>query len=303
MKENQTLLFPRPLQKGDKIAFCSPAGAVKAVYVEEAVEALGKQGWEAIIMPHALGKNGHYSGTADERFDDLEKAFTDPDVRAIICSRGGYGAVHLLERLARLPLEETPKWLIGFSDISALHALLTSRGIASIHAPMAKALADHGGDNADNRALLDFLAGEGLEYSLDPSPMNRPGDATGLLVGGNLSVISDLVGTPFDVIKPRRILFIEDVNEPIYKIERMLYQLRLSGVLADLAGLIVGKFSGCAPDADFASVNNIVADLTRDYSYPVAYDIPVGHVTHNIPLVCGAACSLSVGESSVEISQ
>ncbi|MEF2753246.1 MAG: LD-carboxypeptidase, partial [Muribaculaceae bacterium] len=184
-----------------------------------------------------------------------------------------------------------------------LHALLTSRGIASIHAPMAKALADHGGDNADNRALLDFLAGEGLEYSLDPSPMNRPGDATGLLVGGNLSVISDLVGTPFDVIKPRRILFIEDVNEPIYKIERMLYQLRLSGVLADLAGLIVGKFSGCAPDADFASVNNIVADLTRDYSYPVAYDIPVGHVTHNIPLVCGAACSLSVGESSVEISQ
>ncbi len=297
------MIIPRSLGPGAKIAIVSPSSIIKPQNVYNALPVLRDRGWEPVVSPHAFDRHGSFAGTADNRYSDLADALTDPGVDAILCSRGGYGAVHLLERLARLPLEETPKWLIGFSDISALHALLTSRGIASIHAPMAKALADHGGDNADNRALLDFLAGEGLEYSLDPSPMNRPGDATGLLVGGNLSVISDLVGTPFDVIKPRRILFIEDVNEPIYKIERMLYQLRLSGVLADLAGLIVGKFSGCAPDADFASVNNIVADLTRDYSYPVAYDIPVGHVTHNIPLVCGAACSLSVGESSVEISQ
>lgn len=297
------MIIPRSLGPGAKIAIVSPSSIIKPQNVYNALPILRDRGWEPVVSPHAFDRHGSFAGTADNRYSDLADALTDPGVDAILCSRGGYGAVHLLERLARLPLEETPKWLIGFSDISALHALLTSRGIASIHAPMAKALADHGGDNADNRALLDFLAGEGLEYSLDPSPMNRPGDATGLLVGGNLSVISDLVGTPFDVIKPRRILFIEDVNEPIYKIERMLYQLRLSGVLADLAGLIVGKFSGCAPDADFASVNNIVADLTRDYSYPVAYDIPVGHVTHNIPLVCGAACSLSVGESSVEISQ
>lgn len=297
------MIIPRSLGPGAKIAIVSPSSIIKPQNVYNALPVLRDRGWEPVVSPHAFDRHGSFAGTADNRYSDLADALTDPGVDAILCSRGGYGAVHLLERLARLPLEDTPKWLIGFSDISALHALLTSRGIASIHAPMAKALADHGGDNADNRALLDFLAGEGLEYSLDPSPMNRPGDATGLLVGGNLSVISDLVGTPFDVIKPRRILFIEDVNEPIYKIERMLYQLRLSGVLADLAGLIVGKFSGCAPDADFASVNNVVADLTRDYSYPVAYDIPVGHVTHNIPLVCGAACSLSVGESSVEISQ
>lgn len=297
------MIIPRSLGPGSKIAIVSPSSIIKPQNVYNALPVLRDRGWEPVVSPHAFDRHGSFAGTDDNRYSDLADALTDPEVDAILCSRGGYGAVHLLERLARLPLEDTPKWLIGFSDISALHALLTSRGIASIHAPMAKALADHGGDNADNRALLDFLAGEGLEYSLDPSPMNRPGDTTGLLVGGNLSVISDLVGTPFDVIKPRRILFIEDVNEPIYKIERMLYQLRLSGVLADLAGLIVGKFSGCAPDADFASVNNIVADLTRDYSYPVAYDIPVGHVTHNIPLVCGAACSLSVGESSVEISQ
>ena len=297
------MIIPRSLGPGSKIAIVSPSSIIKPQNVYNALPVLRDRGWEPVVSPHAFDRHGSFAGTADNRYSDLADALTDPGVDAILCSRGGYGAVHLLERLARLPLEDTPKWLIGFSDISALHALLTSRGIASIHAPMAKALADHGGDNADNRALLDFLAGEGLEYSLDPSPMNRPGDATGLLVGGNLSVISDLIGTPFDVIKPRRILFIEDVNEPIYKIERMLYQLRLSGVLADLAGLIVGKFSGCAPDADFSSVNNIVADLTRDYSYPVAYDIPVGHVTHNIPLVCGAACSLSVGESSVEISQ
>lgn len=296
------MIIPRSLGPGAKIAIVSPSSIIKPQNVYNALPVLRDRGWEPVVSPHAFDRHGSFAGTADNRYSDLADALTDPGVDAILCSRGGYGAVHLLERLARLPLEDTPKWLIGFSDISALHALLTSRGIASIHAPMAKALADHGGDNADNRALLDFLAGEGLEYSLDPSPMNRPGDATGLLVGGNLSVISDLVGTPFDVIKPRRILFIEDVNEPIYKIERMLYQLRLSGVLADLAGLIVGKFSGCAPDADFASVNNIVADLTRDYSYPVAYDIPVGHVTHNIPLVCGAACSLSVGVSRSEKS-
>ncbi len=246
------MIIPRSLGPGAKIAIVSPSSIIKPQNVYNALPVLRDRGWEPVVSPHAFDRHGSFAGTDDNRYSDLAEALTDPEVDAILCSRGGYGAVHLLERLARLPLEDTPKWLIGFSDISALHALLTSRGIASIHAPMAKALADNGADNADNRALLDFLAGEGLEYSLDPSPMNRPGDATGLLVGGNLSVISDLVGTTLRRSSNRAAFFFHrGCNEPIYKIERMLYQLRLSGVLADLAGLIVGKFSGCAPRRRF----------------------------------------------------
>lgn len=296
MKENQTLLFPRPLKKGDKIAFCSPAGAVKAVYVEEAVEALGKQGWEAIIMPHALGKSGHYSGTADERFDDLEKAFTDPDVRAIICSRGGYGVVHIMDRLDRLDLRSNPKWVVGFSDISALHALMHSKGIASVHGSMAEHIR-LGDSDPDNAALFAVLRGERPVYTFPSHDFDRCGIATGKLVGGNLAVLAELINTPYDMIKPGTILFIEDVAEPIYKIERILYQLKLSGVLAKLGGLIVGQFTDYKPDESYNTMEEMIRDMVAGYKYPVAFNAPIGHVFHNIPLIESAKVTLKVSPS------
>jgi len=264
---------------------------------------LNSRGWEVITGDHTFDRHGTFAGTDEARLADLSAALTNPAVKAIMCSRGGYGAVHLLSGLDKLPLENNPKWLIGYSDISAIHALLTSRGIASIHAPMTKHIADNGVDDPDTRALFDILEGTGVEYTLSPDSHNHEGEASGMLVGGNFSVIADLIGTPWDVIKPGRILFIEDIGEPLYKIERMIYQLKLSGVLDTLAGLIVGKFSGCAPDVDFPSATELIARLTEDCTYPIAFEVPVGHVAHNIPLICGAGCTLTVSGGEVSIIQ
>lgn len=297
------MIIPPSLTQGDTIAVVSPSGIVRPQNVYKALPVLQERGWNAVVGVHAFDRHGTFAGTADNRYGDLAGALTDPSVKAVMAARGGYGAVHLLERLSQLSLEENAKWVIGFSDISALHALLTSRGIASIHAPMTKHLADHGADNDDSRSLFAILEGEGIDYTLDPDPYNHEGEATGLLVGGNLSVIADLIGTPYDVIKPGRILFIEDVGEPLYKIERMIYQLKLSGVLDNLAGLIVGKFSSCAPDADFSSATELIADLVKDCDYPIAFNVPVGHVTHNIPLICGAGATLTVNPDAVTIVQ
>lgn len=296
-------MLPPPLKPGDTIAIVSPSSIIKPQNVYRALPTLRDQGWETITGEHAFDRHGTFAGTDRARLADMTMALTSPDINAVLCSRGGYGAVHLLEQLDRLPLEDTPRWVIGYSDISAIHALLTSRGIASIHAPMAKHIADHGADNPDTAALFAILRGEGVEYRLDPDPCNHEGEASGMLVGGNLSVIAGLIGTRWDPVQPGRILFIEDVGEPLYKIERIIYQYRLSGVLGRLAGLIVGKFAGCSPDADFPSATRLIADLVKDYSYPAAFDIPVGHVTHNIPLICGAGCTLSVTPTEVTIIQ
>lgn len=286
-------IFPRPLKKGDKIAVCSPAGPAKIPNVEGAVEVLRDEGWDPVVMPHALGKEGAYSGTADERFDDLSSAFADPSIRAILCSRGGYGVVHNLDRLAALPLTGDPKWVIGFSDISALHALMASRDIASIHASMAEHIR-RGPDDPDNSALFAMLRGQRPAFSFPSHPFDRPGIAEGTILGGNVAVLADLISTPFNIIRPDTILFIEDVSEPIYKIERILYQLRLNGVLPTLRALIVGQFTDYHPGESYNDMESMIRDMTAPYRYPVAFGAPIGHVEHNIPVIENAHVTLKV---------
>ena len=288
--------FPRPLRKGDKIAICSPAGAIAPEKVEGAVEVLRAKGWEPVVMPHALGHHGNYSGTPAERFGDLRAAFDDPEVRAILCSRGGYGVVHILEELDDLPLADDPKWVIGFSDISALHALMARKGVASIHSSMA-AQVMLGLDNEDNISLFSILEGARPAYTFDGHDLDRPGVASGTLVGGNLAVLAELINTPYDLIKPDTVLFIEDVAEPIYKIERILYQLRLSGVLGRLKGLVVGQFTEYKPDDNYDDMETMIRDAVRDYDFPVAFGAPIGHVDHNIPLIESAKVTLKVSPS------
>lgn len=288
--------YPKPLRKGDKIAILSPAGPVNPDYVAGAVDQLKAHGWNPVVMPHALGRSGNYAGTDDERYDDLEAAFKDPDVRAILCSRGGYGVVHLLDRLGKLDLAADPKWVIGFSDISAMHALMHSQGVASIHAPMAQQIRK-GTDDPDTASLFAILEGERPVYTFPAHSYDRPGIAVGQLLGGNLAVLADLVDTPYDILLPDTILFIEDVSEPIYKIERMLYQLRLSGVLPKLRGLLVGQFTETKPDASYKHMYDMIRDMTAPYNYPVAFDVPIGHVDHNIPVIEGAEVTLKVSPS------
>ncbi|MDE6453740.1 MAG: LD-carboxypeptidase [Muribaculaceae bacterium] len=301
MDLNRPATIPAPLHDGDKIAILSPSGPVDSALVLSAADTLRSQGFVVEIMPHALGKVGHYAAADSDRLADLRAALTDSTVRAIMCSRGGYGAVHLLDSLSTLPLEQDPKWLIGFSDISALHALLANRGIASIHGNMCKHMALGPADD-DNATMLAMLRGYKPVYHFEGDSLNRAGSATGRLLGGNLAVIADLINTPYDVIKPGTILFIEDVDEPVYKTERIIYQLRLSGVLPKLAGLIVGQFSGSRPNDSYATTEQMIADMVAPYSYPVAFNVPVGHVDHNVPVIQSAEVRLDVSAGQTVLS-
>lgn len=292
-KKQEKTVFPKPLRKGDLIVICSPAGPIAEEKVYGARDVLEDQGWCVRIAPHTLGKWGNYSGTDQERYDDLEAALLDPEVRAIICSRGGYGVVHLMERLSKLDLKKDPKWIVGFSDISALHALMASNNISSVHASMAAHIMK-GANDPDNAALFNILSGVREAVSFPASSYDRPGIATGRLIGGNLAVLADLIDTRFDVFRPDTVLFIEDVSEPIYKIERILYQLRLSGVLPNLAGLIVGQFTEYKADNSYKTMEQMVSDMVAPYSYPVAFQAPIGHVDHNIPVIENAKVTLKV---------
>lgn len=290
--------FPRPLSKGDKIVFVSAAGIPDRKAVEKAVKVLENEGWKVEVSPNALGEWGTYSGTPEQRYSDLADAFADNDVRCIISCRGGYGAVHLLDRLDRLDLAKDPKWVVGFSDITALHALMSKKGIASIHGSMASHIA-LGPEDPDNSAFFRILRGERPNFTFPGTAYDRLGTAEGILLGGNLAVLADLVSTPFDIAKKDTILFIEDVSEPIYKIERILYQLRLNGVLPNLRGLIVGQFTDYKPSPNYEKMEDMIHDMVAPYTYPVAFNAPIGHVDHNIPVIEGAHVTLKVTANEV----
>lgn len=299
----QPILSPRPLSRGDRVAIVSPAGIIKPQMVYNCLPVLADQGWAAYVGENTFNRYGTFAGTDEERYRDLETALLDPDTRAIFCSRGGYGAVHLLERLDKLPLRDDPKWIVGYSDISALHALMTKHGIKSVHAPMCKHIATNRGRDEDSQALFRVLEGGGQQRVGALHPLNRAGRAEGLLVGGNLAVIAGLISTGFDVIRPGRILFIEDIAEPIYKVERILYTLRLSGVLGSLAGLVVGQFTDYAPDRGSRTMEEMISRMVADYDYPVAFNFPFGHVDHNVPMLCSSTVRLDVDGVSASLTE
>lgn len=288
------LIIPEPLRPSDKIAIASPSGAVKPVLIDALVQLLADAGFAPVVMPHAKERLGSYSASQADRFADMASAVADRTIRAIMCARGGYGAVHLIPSLESLSLRANAKWLIGFSDISALHALWSSYGIASIHGPMARHLTVNGLDHPGTRALIDMLMGRSVTVSAPPHPLNRPGSAQGILLGGNFAVLEGLVNTPYDMLRQDSILVLEDINEPIYKVECMLWQLRLSGVLPSLRGLIIGNFKGANPDPNHESIEQMIAAMVAPYSYPVCFGAPVGHILENMPLRLSAPASLTV---------
>lgn len=315
---------PSPLRPGDRIAILSPASIIDPALVEGACRTLSAWGFVPEVAPHALGSCGSFSGTRAERLADLRSALADPGVKAILCSRGGYGCVHLLDNLAADPaLWRSPKWLIGFSDISALHALWGAKGIPSVHSSMAKHLT-LGPDDDLNRRLLAILtrnpeccatgmaepacpATEGAtpevyfpevswQAPAEIAPFCRPGTATATLAGGNLAVISALQGTPYSSIRPGTILMVEDIAEPIYKVERIFYQLRLSGVLGQLAGLIIGQFTEYRPSRDHNTMEEMLSQFSDDLpaGAPVAFSAPFGHIDRNYPLLLNTTATLTV---------
>lgn len=306
------IIIPASLKNGDKIALISPATIVKEEYVTGAAEMLRQEGFEVVVMPAALGPaDGSYAADFESRLADLRQALLDPEVKCIFCARGGYGCVHLLPYISADEIRSNPKWLAGFSDISALHALWLKSGVASLHAPMAKHLTLLPSDDPATVAMLSILRGEKpIDYKLPTSPFSRKGEAAGRLQGGNLAVLNGLAATPYDILKVDEdeevILFIEDIAEAIYAVERMLLRLYLSGVLTRIRGLIVGQFTDYRPDRNHNSMEEMISSLLVRCgidSIPVAFNFPIGHVDFNLPMIEGERVRLKVTEDYTSLEK
>ncbi len=297
-----TLRFPPFLEKGDKVTILSPSGKIDKNFLLGARKRLESWGLQVVMGKHAAGSSGRFAGTVKQRLADFQKALDDEKVKAIVCSRGGYGAVHLIDKLDFTAFKEHPKWLCGYSDITLLHELFQSEGYASLHSLMARHLAVEPEEDICTQAFKNLLFGQLPDYICGGHKLNRKGKATGMLRGGNLSVLYGLRGTKYDIPAKDTILFIEDIGERPYHIDRMMNNLKLGGVLERLSGLIVGQFTEYEEDLSMGGeVYQLIADAVKEYDYPVCFDFPVGHVKSNYPLVCGSLVELEVTKKVTEL--
>ena len=280
------------------IRIVSPSGVIDPSYIDGASARLRAWGYQVSEGAHARAQWGRFAGTDAERLSDLISALQDPTVDAILCARGGYGLQRILDRIPAIT-----KPIIGFSDITALHQWSGLNGQASLHGIMCKHIATLPEESEPIQALRKALAGEAIEYTWASHPLNNPGHACAPIVGGNLSVLYGLQGTPFGLSKfsyQFPILLIEDICERHYHIDRMMRNLRMSGVLAHLSGLIVGQFTDCEDDELMnGTVLETIKEVVADYDYPVLFNAPIGHVSHNLPVWLHRHATIDSGTDSV----
>jgi len=290
------------LKPNDQIRIVSPSGVINPEFIDGAKKVLTSWGLNATEGQFARGEYGRFAGTKEQRIADLQAALDDTEVKAILCSRGGYGLAQIIDKLDFSKFAQSPKWLIGFSDITILHNVITNLGIPSIHGIMAKYLTELPADSNQISSLKNILLGTLPTYSVQPHESNRMGAASGKLVGGNLSVLMALRGSRFDLQYENSILFIEDIAEQPYHIDRMMQNLRFSGALTHIKGLVVGQFTDCDEDPRMMqTVTEIIADSVKEYDYPVCFNFPAGHVDYNLPLVLGANSELNVNKSESKL--
>lgn len=298
---------PSSIEHNDKAVIVSPAGRIDKVHLYNAAAILNSWGLKPIIAAKAFGEAGRFSGSVNERLNDLQQAFDDPLVKVILCARGGYGTLHLLRDLSFKKIKAAPKWLIGFSDITALHAALQLHGISSIHGPMVKHFSEEGPEDRSINEIKAILSGSSPDYKIPITKynsLNRQGTAVGKLFGGNLSVFSAIVGSKFVKIPAKGILFIEDIGEAPYRVDRMIFQLKLAGLFDRIAGFIVGQFTQYEEDSEmYLPLYESIAEALKEYNFPICFDFPVGHVKLNLPLIMGETAQLVVDKDFVEFKQ
>ncbi len=293
---------PDYLKAGDKVALISPSYFTPMENVEKTADVLRSWGLEPVIGPN-VGKVevGRYAGTTEERISDIRWALDQPDVKAIICNRGGYGSIHLINELTLEELASAPKWFVGFSDISTLHGLLTRAGVMSIHGTMSSFLAG-GGTDANSTLLRDLLMSRVPRYDLPAHPANIEGQASGVLVGGNLCTFVPNLGTQADATMGRDlILFIEEVEESMHNIDRQFNILAMNGVLSRCRGIILGEFTDCGHEFTYDSVESMLHTYLVKYNIPVVCGFPAGHGTVNLPLIMGAPVTIDVRNDGATI--
>jgi muramoyltetrapeptide carboxypeptidase len=292
------MTLPPSLRPGDTIAIICPAGYMPRERAQTCIDTLQQWGYIVKIGSTLGGASDNYfSGNDDDRLADLQAALDDRDVKAILCGRGGYGLSRIIDRIDFSRFRQSPKWIIGYSDITVLHSHIEANfNIATLHAPMAAAFNDGGAEDRYVLSLHQALTGGRNTYVCPSHPFNRVGQATAPLTGGNLALLAHLVGSSSAVGTEGKILFLEDVGEYLYNIDRMLRQLKRSGRLDRLAGLLLGSFSELKDtNRPFgATVEEIILDCIKEYDYPVAYGFPVGHDGANFALKISVPYELSV---------
>ncbi|MDQ7949583.1 MAG: LD-carboxypeptidase [Pedobacter sp.] len=303
--------IPAYLSPGDTIGITCPAGYITLAEIEPAVAQMKSWGFNVVIGKTVGARNFTFGGTDLERLTDLQQMLDDPDIKAIMCARGGYGAVRIVDELDFGKFKKSPKWIIGFSDITILHCHINSNHhIATLHSKMCNsfpsdwALADPIQIETIN-SIQQALKGEKMKYTAQAHPNNKMGSATAELIGGNMRCIENLGGSSSEITTAGKILFVEDTGEQLYSIDRMFYNLKRSGKLDQLKGLIVGGFK-LKKDEDFSfgrSVVEIVLDITRTYGFPVGFNFPVGHQVANFALKCGVKHHLEVSEAGTILTE
>lgn len=297
------MICPPQLIPGDTIALVSPAKAIESSYIEFARSYLEQHGFNVLVGANAAKEYRYFSGTDMDRASDLQWAIDHPDVKAIICNRGGYGAIRLFDLVNWANLLREPKWILGFSDITNFHCLGLKLGIETVHSSMPLNFQENSPESLES--ILNVLHGKQNEYIWNTHPSNKAGMATGNVVGGNLSILYSLLGTPYSPNYENAILFIEDIGEQVYHLDRMLWAFKFVGVFDRIAGLIVGGMTDMKDTATATqwTVDELILEHTKYHSFPIAFEAPVGHITDNRAFICGREATFAVTENHISFKQ
>ena len=297
-KEQTSLHIPPYLKEGDKIALISTARKISSDELQTAIECIKSWDLDVVLGKHLFNSHHQFSGKDDERTKDLQSMLDNPEVKAVLCVRGGYGTVRIIDDIDFSHFQKNPKWLAGFSDITVLHSHIHKLNVASLHSTMPISFSTNTTESI--KSLKDALFGKHLSIEIDLHPFNRFGEVKGQIVGGNLSILYSLMGSPSDLNTDGKILFIEDLDEYLYHIDRMMMNLKRSGKLSNLKGLIVGGMTKMNDNTiPFGKdAESIIKDVVSEYNYPLCFGFPAGHVKDNRALKLGVIAELKVDKQS-----
>lgn len=297
------MVRPPFLTRNSRVGIVAPGKLISPSAIDRAKTDLESRGYEVILGNHLKNSTHYFSAQDNQRLEDLQTMVNDPTIAAILCARGGYGLTRIIDRIDLSPLKSHPKWIAGFSDVTALHLKLFKEGVESLHSTMP---IYYPGDQTSpsTESLQAALRGEPIRINTSHSKANRPGDAAGITIGGNLSLIVDSLGTPTEINTTGCILILEEIDEPVYKVDRMMMQLKRAGKLSTLAGLVIGHFTDIKDTTPSfnQTVEDLILEKIADYEFPVAFNFPSGHAEPNLTWRHGGTARLAVDHTGSRLT-
>ena len=303
---NTMLIQPNILKKGDTIAIVATAGILKnrEEAIEKAKLLVEKWGLHVVVGKHVFNQNNHFAGTDEERVEDMQSALDNPKIKAIWVARGGYGTVRILDQLDFTKFKEHPKWIIGYSDVTALHSHMQTLGFETIHAMMPTSLEEDPEELVETiKTFKKTLFGKKITYKIPSNLLNKQGEVEGELVGGNLTLLLTMLGSKSSISTDGKILFIEEIGEYKYHIDRMLQSLKRAGYFEKCKGIVVGNMTKIKKNTTSwgASIEQLILDVVAEYNFPVLFDFPAGHEANNNALILGRKVKLKVKKTTSEL--